>query len=332
MKLFEYAAPRTEREVVELLSAESGKTEILAGGTDLVGLMKKMIVTPERVVNIMEVPSLQSVEPTEEGGLRIGAAVTLDVLLQMQSTYLRDYPSICQAIAGINSMQLQAQGTIGGEICQRPRCWFFRSGEGLLWQGRKDWGSRDDRYHAIFANEGPAKYVSSSRIAPALIAMNARVRIVGPEADQETLLPIANFFHKPKNERQRETVLQSNQLLTHIELPPVDGWLNGTYEVRMSAGPDDPLAAASCALRHSGGIVREARIVLGQVAPTPWISVEAADALVGNFVNQETANRAGEAAVAVAKPMKNNGYKVQLAKVAVKRAILVAAGLETGGF
>jgi xanthine dehydrogenase YagS FAD-binding subunit len=330
MKLFEYAAPRSEREVVELLSDESGKTEILAGGTDLVALMTKMIVTPDRVVNIMDVESLKTIEPLEDGGVRIGAAVTLDELLH--SDYLRDYPAVGQAIAGIDSMQIQAQGTIGGEICQRPRCWFFRNGEGLLWSGRKEFAQRDDRFHAIFDNEGPAKYVSSSRVAPALIALNARVRLIGPDPDKETFIPVAHFFHKPKNERQRETVLEPNQLLTHVELPAVDGWLNGTYEVRASAGPNPPLAAASCALRHSGGIVREARVVLGQVAPTPWISVEASDSLVGNFVSAETAERAGDAAIRVAKPMRNNGYKVQLAKVAVKRAILVAAGLETGGF
>jgi xanthine dehydrogenase YagS FAD-binding subunit len=330
MKLFEYAAPRTEGEVIELLSSEYGQTEILAGGTDLVGLMKKMILTPDRVVNVMEVPSLKVIEPTDAGGVRIGAAVTLDDLLG--HPYLEDYPAIQQAIAGINSMQLQSQGTLGGELCQRPRCWFFRHGEGLLWSGRRPFGERDDRFHAIFDNEGPAKFVSSSRIAPALIALQAQVRIVGPEPNAEVLMPVAEFFQKPKNERQKETVLQPNQLLTHIILPPQDGWLNGTYEVRQGAGPEYPLAAASCSFRHSGGIVREARIVLGQVAPTPWQSPEAARTLEGQSLNPNVAERAGIAAVAAARPLAQNAYKIQLAQVAVKRAILRAAGLETGGF
>jgi xanthine dehydrogenase YagS FAD-binding subunit len=330
MKLFEYAAPRTEGEVLELLSPEHGQTEILAGGTDLVGLMKKMIITPDRVVNIMEVPSLKVIEPTDPGGVRIGAAVTLDDLLA--HPYLEDYPAIQQAIAGINSMQLQSQGTLGGELCQRPRCWFFRHGEGLLWSGRREFGERDDRFHAIFDNEGPAKYVSSSRIAPALIALGAQVRIVGPDPEQEQLLPVADFFQKPKHERQRETMLQPDQLLTHIILPPQDGWLNGTYEVRHGAGPDYPLAAASCAFRHSGGVVQEARIVLGQVAPTPWRSADAARVLIGRTLDDRVAEQAGEAAVATAHPLAHNAYKIQLAKVAVKRAILTAAGLDTGGF
>ncbi len=329
MKLFEYAAPRTEAEVLQLLSPEFGATEILAGGTDLVGLMKKMIVTPERVVNIMEVASLKSLEPTPEGGVAIGAAVTLDTVAE--SPYLADYPAVLQAIAGINSMQLQAQGTLGGELCQRPRCWFFREGQALL-ASRESWGERDDRYHAIFDNEGPAKFVSSSRIAPALIALGAHVRVIGPAADQEQVVPVAHFFQKPKNERQKETVLQPNQLLSHILLPAPDGWLSGTYEVRHGAGPDYPLAAASCAFRHSGGIVREARVVLGQVAPTPWISLDAMDALIGMPINVQTAERAAEAAIAKARALNQNEYKIQLAKVAVKRAVLVAAGLDTGGF
>jgi xanthine dehydrogenase YagS FAD-binding subunit len=330
MKLFEYAAPRTEHQVLELLSADYGKAEILAGGTDLVALMKKMIVTPERVVNIMEVESLKTIEPLDGGGVKIGAAVTLDDLLA--HPYLEDYPSILQAITGINSMQLQAQGTLGGELCQRPRCWFFRNGDALLCNGRQEWGERDDRFHAIFDNEGPAKFVSSTRIGPALIALAAQVRIVGPQADQEKFVPIAHFFQKPKHDRQRETILAANELLTHILLPANDGWLNGTYEVRDTAGPDYPLAAAACAFRHSGGIVREAKIVLGQVAPIPWVSAAAAEMLIGRSISPATAEMAGEAAVAHARPLNSNHYKVQLAKVAVKRAILVAAGLDTGGF
>lgn len=329
MKSFEYAAPRSEGEALKLLSDKFGHTEILAGGTDLVVLMKKMIATPDRVVNIMEIPTLKSIEPTEEGGVRIGAAVTLDDILA--SDYLAPYPALRQAIAGIASLQLQAQGTLGGELCQRPRCWFFRHGEGLLWTGNRSFGERDDRFHAIFDNEGPAKYVSSSRLAPALIALGASVRILGPD-EQQRMVRVEDFFQKPKNEAQRETVLEASELLTHIELPAPQGWISGTYEVRHGDGPDYPLAAASCALRHSGGIVREARVVLGQVAPTPWVSPAAAESLLGMTIDPAVAERAGEAAVASARPLNNNGYKVQLAKVAVKRAILTAAGLETGGF
>ena len=330
MKAFEYAAPRSEAEVLSMLSDEPGKTEVLAGGTDLVGLMKKMIVTPDRVVNIMEVPSIRGIDPQSDGGVVLGAAVTLDDLLE--SSYLEDYPAVIGAIRGINSMQLQAQGTLGGELCQRPRCWFFRNGQSLLGEASQMATEGDNRFHAIFGNSGPAKFVCSSRIAPALIALGAQVRIVGPAEDEEKLVPVAEFFRTPRHDQQRETVLLPNQLLTHIVLPPAEGVGNATYEVRHGEGPDYPLAAAAAALAIEGGRVAQAKIVLGQVAPTPWVSTEAAWAIMGQEVSVETAEAAGEAAVAVAQPLSNNHYKVQLAKVAVKRAILLAAGLETGGF
>ncbi len=330
MKAFEYAAPRTEAGVLELLSEEPGKTEVLAGGTDLVGLMRKMIVTPDRVINLMDIPTLKVLEAAPEGGLVIGAAVTLDELLE--SPYLADYPALVQAIRGIDSMQLQAQGTIGGEVCQRPRCWFFRNGHGLVNPQEDPAGQGDNRFHAIFGNQGPAKFVSSSRTAPALIALNAMARVLGPKADDETMIPLSEFFRTPRYAGQRETVLEPNQFVTHLVLPPVQDRHNATYEVRHGAGPDYPLAAAAAGLQLEQGRVRDARIVLGQVAPTPWISQRAADTLRGLTVSPETAEAAGEAAVSEATPLSGNQYKVQLAKVAVKRAVLLAAGLETGGF
>ncbi len=330
MKNFEYAAPRTEAEVLQLLSESSGTTEILAGGTDLIGLMKKMVVMPDRVVNIMEVPSLKRIEPLDDGGLAIGAATTLDVILDQP--YLEPYPAVLQAIRGINSMQLQCQGTIGGEICQRARCWYFRNGQGLLAAGGRLAAEGDNRFHAILGNSGAAKFVNGSRIAPALIALNAKVRILGPTEDDEKLLAVEDFFRTPRHEGQRETVLQPGQLLTHVVLPPADGRLNATYEVRQSEGPDYPLAAAAAALQVDGGVVREAKIVLGQVAPIPWVASHAAHRLIGLQIDPAVAEAAGEDAAALATPLSQNAYKVQLAKVAVKRAILLAAGLETGGF
>jgi xanthine dehydrogenase YagS FAD-binding subunit len=330
MKPFEYAAPRTEAQVLSLLSSQAGHTEILAGGTDLVGLMQQMIVSPERVVNILEVPSLQDIEPLDDGLVSIGAAVTLDVVLD--SPYLDPYPAIKHAIDGIASMQLQCQGTLGGEILQRPQCWFFRAGRGLLAAGGRAAAEGDNRYHAILGNLGAAKFVHPSRIAPALIALGAQVRVIGPDEEDEQFVPVASLFRIPRHEGERETTLRPQQLITHILLPSAADIASATYEVRQSEGPDYPLASAACALRLDRGVVQEARIVLGHVAPTPWISQEAEAAIVGRQLDEQTAEAAGLAAVASATPLSHNGYKVQLAKTAVKRALLRAAGLETGGF
>lgn len=326
MKDFQYAAPHSEDAAVALLAELPGKTEVLAGGTDLVGLLRKQVVAPERVVNIMQIGSLQEFGPTDDGGLRIGAAVTLDLLLA--SPYLDPYPAVRQAIEGINSMQLRCQGTLGGELCQRPRCWFFRNGQGLFGDHAEQ---GDNRFHAILGNSGPAKYVSASRIAPALMVLGARARVAA-HGREASWIDVADFFRVPRQEGQRETVLEPGQLLTHIELPPAEGLLSATYEVRHGCGPEYPLAAAAAAFRHSGGVVREARLVLGHVAPVPWAARDAAQALVGGWIDEHSAERAGAAAVADATPLSNNLYKVQLAQVAAKRAILRAAGLETGGF
>jgi xanthine dehydrogenase YagS FAD-binding subunit len=329
MKAFEYAAPRTESEILELLSPEPGQTELLAGGTDLVGLMNKMIVQPDRIVYIEGVDSMRIVDrDPATGEVILGAVVHLDELLE--HPYLQDYPAITQAIAGINSMQLQAQGTLGGELCRRPMCWFYRSGRDLLEASRLA-AEGDNRYHAILGNAGPAKYVHPSRIAPALIALGAAARVIGPAADDEAFVPVADFFRAPRHAQQRETILAPNQVLTHLILPPAQGGRSATYEVRQSDGPDMPLAAAAVSLEMTAGVVTHARVVLGQVAPVPWVSGEAAAQLIGQPVNERVADLAADAAVARATPLSDNAYKVQLARTAVRRAILRAAGMETGG-
>lgn len=326
MKAFEYAAPKDEADVVGLLSAVPGETEILAGGTDLLPLMQKMLLTPSRLVNIKEIASLKTIS-ADSTGVTIGAAVTLDDLLN--DTRLDPFPSLKQVIRNIAAPQLQQQGTLGGELCRRPTCWYFRNGYGLL--GAAKLVERgENRYHAIFGNGGPAKFVSPSRLAPALIALGAQVRFIGSD-DSETKLPLEVFYRTPRHEMQRETILEPNQLVTHIHIPTA-GLANAAYEVRHGEGPDEPLVSCSTALEIVDGIVRNATIVLGQVAPTPWLSAPAAAAILGKPVTRETAAEAGAAAVAWATPLSDNGYKVQLAQVAVQRSVLLAAGLPTGGF
>lgn len=330
MKNFEYASPTSEAELLEHLQAWPGETELIAGGTDLVGLLQKMVITPKRVVNLLDVPSFRDVEELDGGVVAVGATVTLDTMLV--HPYLNPYPALRHAIDGISSMQIQCQGTLGGEVLQRPQCWFFRDNRGLLAAGGRMVEQGENRYHAIFGNQGAAKFVSASRLAPALIALGATARVIGPADGEESFIPVEQLFRVPRHEGERENTLAAGQIVTHILLPPAEAIANATYEVRHGEGPDYPLAAAAAALVIEGGIVREAKIVLGHVAPTPWVSDEAARMLVGRTIDADIAEAAGEAAVRLATPLSHNEYKVQLTKVAVKRAILRAAGLETGGF
>jgi xanthine dehydrogenase YagS FAD-binding subunit len=261
------------------------------------------------------------------GGLMVGALTTLDEILV--HPLLAGHPSLAQVADGVHAIQVQSQGTLGGDLCHLPNCWYFRNGYGLLGNpgGESLPAAGRNDYHAILGNQGPAKYVSASRFAPALIALGAKVRIVGPTPDQVTLLPLEYFFVTPKSAEQGITVLTPGQFVTHVWLPEVTpSLLSATYEVLQLEGLDYPLAAAGVALEMDGRLVKEARVVLGHVAPTPWLSLDAGQALRGRSIDEATAQAAGDAAVAHATPLSDNEYKVQIARTAVKRAVLRAVG------
>lgn len=328
MKNFEYAQPQTEREAVQLLSDTSVSSAVLAGGTDLISLMKRMVVTPDRVVDIAEIESLKHITSDADGNVWIGAGVHLDEVAAHRRT--SGLNAALQVIDGISSIQLQAQGTLVGELLRRPTCWYFRDGHGLLaGQGRMV-VEGDNRYHAILGARGPAKFVHASRLAPALIALGASVRVIGPD-DFERFVPLHELYQTPKSDAELEHTLQPGQLVTHVVVPTQHGWQSAAYEVRHGEGPDQPLTAAAVNLRLSAGRISEARIILGQVAPTPWIVLEAAQNLVGLAIDERTAAIAGHESVAGAVALSHNEYKIQLAAVAVKRALLRAVGQDTGG-
>ncbi len=323
MQAFEYASPATLKEALSLLGTKWGEADVLAGGTDLLSLMKDYVHTPKRVVNVKGLKELGGIAKTA-GGLRIGAAVTVDELAA--SALVRtEYPALVQAARGITSPQIRNMGTVGGDLCQRPRCWYFRQGFGLL--GMKDGASLvekgENKYHAIFAS-GPARFVSASSFGPALIALGAKVKLASASGVRE--VEAAKFFVAPSSGDAREIALLPNEILTEVVIPSAVGVKNATYEVRHKEALDWPLATASVALRMKGAAVASAMVVLGHVAATPWIAAEAAKALEGKAITEDVAAQAGAAAVAAAQPLSGNGYKVQLAKVAVKRALLAAAG------
>ena len=324
MQAFEYAHPTNKQEAVALLGSRWGETEILAGGTDLLSLMKDYIVTPKRVVNIKSIAELNGIRTGAEGTV-IGALVTLEELRAHRETRAQ-FPSLTQAAAGISSPQIRNMGTVGGDLCQRPRCWYFRNGFGLLArdpEGRPLVPDGENRYHAILGTASGAYFVNPSSLAPALIALGAKVRLFGPGGQRE--VPVAEFYSVPKSAGEREHVLRPNEILTHVVIPPAAGVRNATYEVRQRTALDWPLATASVALKLAAGKVTSARIVLGQVAPVPWKATDAEKWLIGKTITPANAATAGEEAVRGARPLSENKYKVQLARVAVKRALLAAA-------
>ncbi len=324
MQAFEYARPTTKQEAIELLGTSWAESAVLAGGTDLLSLMKNYVVTPKRVVNIKGIEEFRGIRKASQG-LSIGALVTLQELLD-DKTVQSEYSGLARAAAGVSSPQIRDLGTVGGDLCQRPRCWYFRNGFGLLARDAKGKAlvpEGDNRYHAILGNDGPAYFVHPSSLAPMLIALGAKARIFGAKGWREVALQ--DFFRIPKGESERENVLQPKELLGEIVIPEATrGQRTATYEVREKEALDWPLAAASVALRMNGGRITSARVVLGHAAPVPWPAKEADSWLAGKTFNEETAAKAGEAAVRGAKPLSGNKYKVQLARIAVKRALLEA--------
>jgi xanthine dehydrogenase YagS FAD-binding subunit len=323
MRALEYASPTTKEQATSLLGRSWSDAAILAGGTDLLSLMKDDVAAPKRVVNIKGIDELRGIRP-DGGGVRLGALVTFEELLD-NASIRKSYPAIWTAVDGVRSAQIRSIGTVGGDLCQRPHCWYYRSGFGLLAQegGRSMVVDGDNRYHAILGNAGPAYFVSPSSLAPALVALGATVRIFGPGGARE--VPVEKFFLTPRTDDDREHDLKPNEIVTEVRVPSPAG-ANATYEVREKEALDWPLATASVVLKTGGGRVESARVVLGHVAPIPWRSPEAEAALGGQAVNERVAAGAGDASVKGAKPLSGNAYKVQLARVAVKRAVLAAAG------
>lgn len=324
MERFEYASPATVKAATALLGASWSDAQVLAGGTDLVSLMKDFVVTPKRVVNIKGIAELGAIVKTG-AGVRIGATVTLDELTR-NSIIHAEFPSLVEAALGVASPQIRNMGTVGGDLCQRPRCWYYRNGHGLLamQDGRSLVPNGENKYHAIFGG-GPAYFVSASSFGPALAALGAQVKIASPSGTRT--VAVEKFFVAPKDESTREIDLKPNEIVTDILIPAsAAGMKNATYEIREKEALDWPLATASVALKMSGGKVTSGRIVLGHVAPTPWEAAGAAKMLAGHAIDEATAEKAGEEAVRGAQPLSQNGYKVQLAKVCVKRALLAAAG------
>jgi xanthine dehydrogenase YagS FAD-binding subunit len=325
VKAFAYVNAANEKEAIAALGTERGKFLPLAGGMDLLAMMKDYIAQPDRLVNVKNLD--RTIRKTPDGGLRIGAAVTL-AELAAHADASKLYPALVQAAEEVGTPQIRNAGTIGGNLNQRPRCWYFRNEE---FNCLKKGGSRcfavdgENQYHAIFG-DGPCHIVHPSSLAVPAIALNATFRIVGPAGERQ--VAAADYYQMPDRNLFGETVLAPNELLTHMILPAPGAARNATYEVRFKQSHDWPLAMASVALSMQGQTVRSARIVMGSVAPVPWRSTAAETALTGKRLSEQAAMEAADAALAAAKPMSGNAYKVQIARTAVKRAILKAAGMK----
>lgn len=330
MKAFAYVNPTSEKDAVAAVTKREGTIILpMAGGQDLLARMKDYVTAADRIVNLKNAIDTTAVA-TPDGGMKIGAAMKI-VDLAEHAQVAKLYPVVAHAATEVGTPQIRNQGTVGGNINQRPRCWYFRNEEFVCF---KKGGSRcfattgENQYHAIFGNNGPSHIVHPSSLAVPFVAYGARFRLVSARGERE--VAAAEYFTMPTNRNVlKENVLEDDEILTHVILPAPGNVKTGHYEVRYKASHDWPLAFTTVVLTMNGNNIASARVVLGAVAPVPWRSRPAEQALAGKPLNEQTALAAAEAAVTEAQPMSGNAYKVQIARTAVKRAILQAAGIRT---
>jgi xanthine dehydrogenase YagS FAD-binding subunit len=314
MKNFEYVMPKSVAEASEA-GAQKG-ARLKAAGMDLLDEMKAYVATPDKLVNLLTVPGMRDIADQKDG-THVGALVTL-----AQIAAADGLPAVLrQAADEAATPQVRNVATVGGNLAQRPRCWYYRSDAFTCSKKGGDTCHAIDgenQYHAIFHTK-PCPIVHPSNLAPALVALDAQV------ITNKRSIDIEKFFVLPKDAIDRENVLEPGEVITSIVFPARARWATAFREGRDKESFSWALVAAAVALRMDGDAVGEARVVLGAVAPVPLRSKEAEAALAGQKPTAEVAAKAAEAAFKGATPLSENGYKVAMGKAILKRTILAAA-------
>ena len=327
MKAFAYYNAKDLDDAIAVLSDGGGQSKALAGGTDLLGEIKNRYVQPDRLVNLKSIRGLDRISYSGSAGLKIGPLATLTEIAQ-NKTIKQKYPGLAEAAESVGSPQLRNMGTIGGNICQRPRCWYYRGQEYPCI--RKFGGtcfavSGRNKYNCIL-NGGPCFIVHRSDVAPMLMAYRARLTVRGRSGEKE--VAIDDFFLLPVDAPTKENILQAGELVTGITVPPQPANAAGCYlKFKERESRDFALVSAAVVLELDSQACKQASIVLGGVSPAPHRAVEAEQTLNGKAITGELVERAADAALADASPMDENEYKIPLTKTILKRAVLRAAGV-----
>ena len=323
MKSFKMALPKTLDGAVKSLGQDFQKRQIMAGGTDLLAGIKEHIQEPDLVVNLKTIPGLDQIVVGEKD-IQIGALVKLDELAQ--SKELRDWPALAQSVAETATPQIRNVGTVGGNLCQRPRCWYYRDEN---YDCSKKGGSTcyaydgENQYHAIFET-GVCQIVHPSNLAGPLIAYGARVEIQGPSGSREVMLE--KFFISPEKDISRENILKPNEVLSKVIIPKASANKKSAYyETREKKSFDWALCGASLSLEMDGKSIKDAKVVLNAVAPRPIRRVDLEAMLRGQKISSALFKKVAEASAKTATPLEKNGYKVDLLKTVIERGLKAAA-------
>jgi len=326
MKSFENIDAKSIKDAVSLLQKfqqQKKSAAVVGGGSEYLQLMKDRVVTPDYVINLKTISGLNYIRE-ERGGFRIGALATL-AELEEHDAVKEKLLILSEAAGEAASPQIRNAGTVAGNLCQRPFCWYFRSSNfNCLRKGGEVCYTvtGDSRFHAILGG-GPSYIVHPSDTAPALVALNAQVKIAGPTG--EKTIPLEKFFVLPSVDFKRENILKPDEIVTEIYVPyPKYGSKGFYHKVRERLAWDHAIVSVATVIESSNGVVREARVVLGGVAPIPWRASKAEEFLRSKKIDEETAQQASEIALEGAKPLKDNVYKVGMSKSLIQRALLAS--------
>lgn len=318
MNRFEVARPSTLAQAKDLVQ-EKAWSSYQAGGIDLIDHLKERLESPPRIVDLKGIPGLADIKVEPDGTLRIGALVKLADLAS-HAVVKKTHTALAMAALETASPQVRNVATLGGNVLQRPRCWYYRLEE---YQCLKKGGEvcyavgGENRYHVIFGG-GPSYAVHPSNTAVALVALGASFVFDGPKGART--VAASDFFQLPSKNALVENTLGVAEILTEIRVPPAAG--RSIYEdVRERQAFDWPLVSMAASVRLEGGLVKDARVVLGAVAPIPWRSTRAEAALLGKPLTEATLQEAGRAAIVGAAPLSDNGYKVGLVQTLVRRTL-----------
>ena len=333
MKAFEWANATTVNEAIQLLKTAPATADVdeaarpIAGGQDLLTTMKDYSTRPSRVVNIKRIPGLGRIQVNSKTGLTIGALVTLSQL-EASPVVRTGFPGLAEAAHSIATPQIRNLGTVGGNLCQRPRCWYYRLEEVIC---LKKGGSEcyayngENKYNAILGG-GPSYIVHPSDLAPMLVALGARVTVAG--SDGKRVIPLDKFFTLPDQNIRREKVLRNDDIITQIQVPTSPLAAHSTYlKFKERESMDFALASVAAAVQLAADkTVKKVGLVLGGVAPIPWRAAAAEQFLVGKTLSAEVIAEAASLALQGAEPLEKNAYKVPLTKTLVRRALAKASG------
>lgn len=335
MKAFEWMSPNTVAEAVSALKSAPAPQDAddaarpIAGGQDLLTTMKDYITRPTRVVNLKNIRGLDRIVEDGKGGLRIGALVTL-AQIEEHPAVRRNFPGLAEAAHSVGTPQIRNLGTVGGNLCQRPRCWYFRLEDVVcLKKGGSECyaASGENKYHAILGG-GPSYIVHPSDLAPMLVALGGSVSIVGPDGKRNVILE--KFFTLPADGNlRRENVLRNDEIITEIQVPASKFAAHSTYlKFKERDSMDFAISAVAAAVAMGANkTISEMRLVLGGVAPVPWRVPRAEAALIGKTMTADVLATAAKIALEGAKALAKNAYKIPLTQTLVRRALAKAGGV-----